>query len=52
MGVKGNKELNEAAKETMDLPGMTTIRLPYTGYYLPRNSEWQREWENSTRKLN
>ena len=34
---------------------MTITRLPYTDYYLTirraRNSEWQREWENSTSKL-
>ena len=28
--LKGNKEADRAAKEAMDMPGMTTTRLPYT----------------------
>ena len=50
IGVKGN-----ATKQAIDIPGMTTTRLPNTNYYLTirraRNSKWQREWENSTSKL-
>ena len=37
------------------MPGMVTIRLLYTDYYLTimraPNSKWQREWKNSTSKL-
>ena len=53
--IKGNEEADKAEKQAIDMPGMTTSRLPYTDYYLiiirARNSEWQREWENSTSKL-
>ena len=52
---KGNEETDKAAKQAIDIPGMTTTRLPYTDYNLTirraKNSEWQREWENSTNKL-
>ena len=48
IGVKGNEEADRAAKQVIDIPGMTTLKLPYTNYYLTikraRNSEWQREW--------
>ena len=47
--------LKKAAKQAIDMPGMNMTRLPRTDYYLiikkNRNSEWQREWENNTRKL-
>ena len=53
--VKGNEEADRAAKQAIDIPGMTTTRLSYTDHYLTirraRNSEWQRKWENSTSKL-
>ena len=43
IGVKGNEETNKAAKQAIDIPRMTTIRLPYSDYYLTirraRNSE-------------
>ena len=42
IGIKGNEEADKAAKEAIDMPGMTT-RLPYINYYLTikrvRNSE-------------
>ena len=54
-GVKRNEDADQAAKEATEMPGLVTTRLPYTDYYLTirraRNSEWQREWENSTIKL-
>ena len=34
IGIKGNKEADIAAKQRIDMPGMTTIRLPYADYYL------------------
>ena len=47
IGIKGNEEADKAAKQAIDMPGMTTTRLPYTDYYLTirraRNSEWQKE---------
>ena len=53
--IKGNEETGKAAKQVIDMPGIATIRLPYTDYYLTirktRNSKWQREWENSISKL-
>ena len=53
--IKENEEANKGAKQVIDRTGMTTTKLPYTDYYLTirraRNSEWQREWENSTSKL-
>ena len=43
IGVKGNEEADKAAKQAIDIPGITTTRLPYTDYYLiirrARNSE-------------
>ena len=43
MRIKGNKEADKAAKEAVDMPGVTKTRLPYTDYYLiinrARNSE-------------
>ena len=33
MGIKGNEETDKAAKEAIDMPGVTTTRLPYTNYY-------------------
>ena len=29
---KGNEEADKAAKQAIDIPGMTTTRLPYTDY--------------------
>ena len=53
--IKGNEEEDNAANQAIDMPGMTLTRLPYTDYYLTirkaRNSEWQRELENRTSKL-
>ena len=41
--VKGNEEADKAAKQAIDMSGMTTTRLPYTDYNLTirrvRNSE-------------
>ena len=55
IGVKGNEQADKAAKQAIEIPGMTTMRLPYSDYYQTirraRNSEWQREWENNTSKL-
>ena len=55
MGNKEYKKTDKLAKEAIDLPGMTTRRLPYTDYYPTirrvRNSKWQREWENNYFKL-
>ena len=55
IGVKGNEEANKAAKQAIDIPGMTTTRLPYTDYYLTirraRKSEWQRYWESINCRL-
>ena len=34
MGIKGNEEVDKAAKQAIDIPGMTTTRLPYTDFYL------------------
>ena len=46
---------DKAAKQEIDMPGMTKTRLPHTEYYLTirraRNSEWQRGWDNNTSKL-
>ena len=43
----GNEETDKAAKQAIDIPGMTTTRLLYSGYYLiirrVRNPEWQRK---------
>ena len=47
IGIKGNEEADRAAKQATNIPGMSTMKLPYTDYYLTirraRNSEWQ--WE-------
>ena len=47
IGIKGNEKVDEAAKQTIDVPGVTTTRLPHTDYYLSirmaRNNKWQRE---------
>ena len=47
--------MKKQTKQALDILGMTTTRLTYTEYYLTirraRNSEWQREWKNSTSKL-
>ena len=49
-GIKGNEE---AAKQAIDMPEMTTTRLPYTYYYLTirrsRNSKWESAY-NSCRQ--
>ena len=34
MGIKENEETNKTAKQAIDMPGMTVIRLAYTDYYL------------------
>ena len=48
VGVKGNEEADKAAKQAIDMPGVTTTRLPYIDYYVTiwraKNSKWQREW--------
>ena len=55
IGIKGNGEADKTAKQSIDMPGKTTTRLPYTDYNLTirraRNSELQRKWENRTSKL-
>ena len=39
IGIKGN-EANKAAKQAINLPGITPTRLPYTEYYfMIRNSK-------------
>ena len=49
MEIKGNEEADKTAKEAIYMPGVTTIVLPYTDYYLTirkaKNSEWQSEWK-------
>ena len=46
IGIKGNEEPDKVAKQAIDLPGMTTSKLPYTDYYLTirraKNCEWQK----------
>ena len=32
-GITGNEEADRTAKQAIDVPGMTTTRLPYTDYY-------------------
>ena len=53
--MKGNEQAYKAAKQAIDIPGMTIMRLPYSDYYSTirraRKSEWQREWENNSSKL-
>ena len=55
-GIKENEEADQAAKESIDMLGVTTTRLLYTYYYLiikrARNTKWQRKWENSSSNLN
>ena len=55
MGIKGNEEADKAAKEAIDVLGLTSTGLPYTDYYSTirraRNSKWQRKWENNSSKL-
>ena len=34
IGIKGNEEADKAAKQAIDMPGMTTTRLPHTDYCL------------------
>ena len=43
IGIKGNEEAEKTVKQAMDMPGMAIRRA--------KNSEWQKEWENNTRKL-
>ena len=44
IGIEWNEEADKEAKQAIDVPGMTTMRLSYTDYYLTiwriRNSEW------------
>ena len=53
--IKINEGADKAAKQAINMSEMNTTRLPHTDYYLTkkraRNSEWQREWENNTNKL-
>ena len=55
MGIIKNEEADKATKQAIDMPRVTTTRIPYTDYYLTirraRNSKWQREWENCSSKL-
>ena len=55
IGIKENEEADKAAKQAIDMTGMTTTRLPHTDCYLTirraRNSEQQKEWENNISKL-
>ena len=34
IGIKGKEEANKAAKQAIDMPGMTMTKLPHTDYYL------------------
>ena len=34
IAIKGNEETGNAAKQAIDMPGITMTRLPHTGYYL------------------
>ena len=34
IGIKGNEQANNAGKLSIDIPGMTMTKLPYTNYYL------------------
>ena len=46
IGIKGNEEAGKAVKQGIDMPRMTTTRLPYIDYLTisrARNSKWQRE---------
>ena len=55
MRIKENEEADKAAKQAIDMPKMTTTRLPHIDYYLlirkTRKFDWQREWENNTSTL-
>ena len=31
IGIKRNEEADKASKQAIDMPGITTTRLPYTG---------------------
>ena len=48
--IQENEEVDKAVEGAIDMPSMTTRRLPYTDYYLTirraRNSVWEMEWEN------
>ena len=45
--IKENEEADKAAKQSIEMPGMTTTRIPHADYNLTirraRKSEWQRE---------
>ena len=45
--IKRIEKANKAAKQAIEMPRITTKRLPHTDYYLTIgraiNSEWQRE---------
>ena len=32
--IKGNEQADKAPKQAIDMPGMTTTKLPHTEYYL------------------
>ena len=55
MRIERNVEADNAEKQEIHMPGMTTTKLPPTDYFLTirkaKNSEWQREWENIIIKL-
>ena len=34
IGIKRNEEADKVAKQALNMPGMTTTRLPHTDYYL------------------
>ena len=34
IGIKGNEEADKAAKQAIDMVGMTAIRLPFTDLYI------------------
>ena len=47
MRIKGNEKADEASKQAIDMPGMTTTRLSHTDHYFltimkVRNSEWKK----------
>ena len=39
MWIKGNKEADKATKEAINMPRVTTTRIPYTDYYLPSGGQ-------------
>ena len=55
IGIKGTKEVYTTTKQVIDMPGITTTRLPQTNYCLTirsaRNFQWKKKWENNTSKL-